>query len=109
VASAEGHRWSVHQDLLKGEKLGNQLGADPATAVWWACAGDASLFDPASFKRPELPELTAFDGKVRFCGTVGSAQIRDGNVTLSLGAAGDIQVGKCRLTSDGAATKTGKW
>jgi hypothetical protein len=105
VIEGGGHRWDAHKDLVRGVKLGNQRGADPAKAVWWVCSGDAPAFDPARLERAPLPELTARDGKIRFRGTVGSLQLRRDRVTLSLGAAGEIRAGKYSLVSDSAATK----
>lgn len=106
VQDATGKRWSIREALLKGEKLGNQIGADPARAVWWVCSGDAPKFDPRDLVPPAMPEFATADGRVGFQGTAGSVQIRGGKATLSLGAAGKVRVGDKVLAADGPASKT---
>jgi hypothetical protein len=106
VRSTDGRKWTLSESLQKGGKLANDLPRGDPAAVWWACGGDEARFDPARMAQAALPELTARGGKIRFRGTVGSLQLRNDRVTLSLGAAGEIRAGKYSLVSDSAATKT---
>ncbi len=105
VVEGNGRRWDAHRDLLRGEKMGNQVGADLAQVVWWACAGDAPAFEPSQLKPAPLPEYTAFGGKVKLQGTIGSVQTRGSKVTMSLAARGVIRMGNKELAADSARTE----
>jgi len=105
VRSDDGREWNLAESLQKGKKLANDLPTGKAGAVWWACGGDGESMDSRLLEPVPIPELTAFGRKVRFRGTVGSAQFRKGSVTLSLGEAGEIRAGKHKLASDVPARK----
>ena len=106
ITDSSGNRWNARDDLItKKMKLGNEMDAT-RDSVWWACAGDAPRFDPADLVVPAQPEYATSDGKVRFQGTAGAVQIRDGKASLSLGAPGRVRFGRHELAADGPEVKT---
>lgn len=106
VTDEKGKTWDARKDILEGQRLGNQIGGDPAKAVWWVCEGDAAAFKPSMLVAPPLPELQADGGKIKFKGILGSVQLRSGKIRMSLGDTGQIKTGKHQLDSDGPASKT---
>ncbi len=107
VTDASGKKWNAREDLITRKmKLGNEMGADQNTSIWWACAGDAPRFAPEDLIVAPMEEVTSDDGKVRFQGTAGAVQIRGGKVSLALGAPGRVIYGRHELAADGPEVKT---
>lgn len=105
VRDTRGKSWSLREALLRGEKMGNEIGADPAKAVWWVCQGDAAQLDDSLIHPTAGEFLAAPDGKVKLQGTIGSAQIRGARTRMSLGARGTIRAGGKEFSADSASTK----
>ena len=104
VRTPGGKTWDLRRTVLDDE-LGKNPFTDAGDTAWWACEGDAEKFDPKALSVKRKSFKTA-DGKVSFKGTAGAVQIRGKRVTLTLGAAGEIRVGRKKLAAENARTQT---
>ncbi len=98
VRDADGQTWSLRGAALQPGGLDEE--------VWRVCEGDAPTYDADILTRGLVEEHRTADRKVRFFGTVGAVQVRGGKTTMSLGAAGEVQVGREKLSAAEPTSRT---